>query len=241
MSQPQSVFIGGLLYCSISHRSAHCLLCCTWANLLARECSISENITILIKYQGTISFHRNTVFHLWWVAFWCRWSLEVLLASLKKLFPRGGEKSVFVEYVMLKGVNDLLEDAERLVTLLDEIECKINLIGFNAHEGTRFVPSPEHQILAFRYKASSLNPLTLASPDILESSNPKIMNGLGKNWLKPGRGRDCPSRDDCETKLDSGLGQICYSTGRLMKLTPRRSAQGQSKVEILLNCSDNEV
>ena len=76
--------------------------------------------------------------------------MEVLLECLRKHFPRGGEKSVFIEYVMLKGVNDSLADAARLVTLLDPVECKINLIGFNSHEGTRFVPSPERQILDFR-------------------------------------------------------------------------------------------
>lgn len=81
----------------------------------------------------------------------CRWPLETLLASLKRHSPRRGERSVFIEYVMLQGVNDTMEDAHRLVDLLQDIECKINLIGFNAHEGTRFKPSPEEQILAFRY------------------------------------------------------------------------------------------
>lgn len=80
----------------------------------------------------------------------CSWPLETLLACLQRHFPRGGDKSVFLEYVMLKGVNDSLQDASRLVALLEAIECKINLIGFNAHEGTKFLPTPEQQILDFR-------------------------------------------------------------------------------------------
>ncbi len=73
-----------------------------------------------------------------------------LLAALQQIFPRGGSRSVFIEYVMLEGVNDTLADAHRLVGLLQPIQAKINLIGFNAHEGTRFRPSSHDQIMAFR-------------------------------------------------------------------------------------------
>jgi 23S rRNA (adenine2503-C2)-methyltransferase len=76
--------------------------------------------------------------------------LAELLGALKERFPRGGDRSVFIEYVMLKDVNDTLEDAHRLVQLMEAIQCKINLIGFNAHEGTRFLPSSREQILEFR-------------------------------------------------------------------------------------------
>ena len=79
-----------------------------------------------------------------------RWPLNTLLNTLADIFPRGGDKSLFVEFVMLRGVNDTLEDAHRLVALLDPIQCKINLIAFNAHEGTRFQPSPPEQVLSFR-------------------------------------------------------------------------------------------
>ena len=79
-----------------------------------------------------------------------RWPLDVLVGALQKWFPRGGERSVFIEYVMLRDVNDTLEDAHRLVVLLERVECKINLIGFNAHSGTRFIPSLPEQVLAFR-------------------------------------------------------------------------------------------
>ena len=51
---------------------------------------------------------------------------------------------------MLSGVNDSLADARRLAELLRPVECKVNLIVFNPHEGTRFRPSEQDQILAFR-------------------------------------------------------------------------------------------
>ncbi|CAA6661229.1 unnamed protein product [Spirodela intermedia] len=57
---------------------------------------------------------------------------------------------VLFEYVMLDGVNDSLEDAERLVELVRGIPCKINLIKFNPHQGSMFRPSPEERMIEFR-------------------------------------------------------------------------------------------
>ena len=49
------------------------------------------------------------------------------------------------EYVMLAGVNDSEADAVRLAAFASDIECKVNLIIFNAHMGTRFAPSSAEQ------------------------------------------------------------------------------------------------
>ena len=38
----------------------------------------------------------------------------------------------------------------RLVQLMQDIECKVNLIMFNPHEGTRFTATGMDQIMAFR-------------------------------------------------------------------------------------------
>lgn len=46
-----------------------------------------------------------------------------------------------VEYTLIGGVNDSLEDAERLARWLHGVACVVNLITFNSHEGTPFVPS----------------------------------------------------------------------------------------------------
>lgn len=42
------------------------------------------------------------------------------------------------EYILIKGVNDSLEDARRLSDLLKGIKCKINLIPYNASSYTEF-------------------------------------------------------------------------------------------------------
>jgi len=59
-------------------------------------------------------------------------------------------RSITFEYIMLSGVNDSLEDANRLVHLCKGVRCKVNLIPFNPYPGALFRPSPENQILRFQ-------------------------------------------------------------------------------------------
>ncbi len=75
--------------------------------------------------------------------------LAELMAACRraKLPPR---KSLTFEYVMLAGVNDSLEDAERLLRLTQGIRCKVNLIPFNAFPGAPFQSTSEDQILRFQ-------------------------------------------------------------------------------------------
>lgn len=62
-----------------------------------------------------------------------------------------------IEYTMLKGINDSEEDAQRLADLTEDIECKVNLIAFNSHEGTRFKPSDREQVLRVEDTAMNAN------------------------------------------------------------------------------------
>jgi 23S rRNA (adenine2503-C2)-methyltransferase len=47
-------------------------------------------------------------------------------------------------------VNDALEDAKRLVTLLHGIRCKVNLIPLNASPDLPDRPSPRERVVAFQ-------------------------------------------------------------------------------------------
>ena len=58
-------------------------------------------------------------------------------------------KRITFEYVMLKGVNDSLDDAKLLVKLLKGIHAKINLIPFNPWPGTKYECSDWDQIEKF--------------------------------------------------------------------------------------------
>jgi 23S rRNA (adenine2503-C2)-methyltransferase len=59
-----------------------------------------------------------------------RYPLEDVLAECRRYFELRGRK-VFVEYVMLAGVNDRVEQAAELARLLDRRIFKVNLIPYN--------------------------------------------------------------------------------------------------------------
>ncbi len=59
-----------------------------------------------------------------------RYPLEDILAECRRYFELRRRK-VYVEYVMLAGVNDALEHAEALARLLDPKVFKVNLIPYN--------------------------------------------------------------------------------------------------------------
>src|SRR5262249_29249742 len=73
---------------------------------------------------------------------------ELLQASRDYPAPSNPPRITF-EYVMLKGVNDSLDDAKLLVRLLKGIPAKINLIPFNPWPGTRYECSDWEQIEKF--------------------------------------------------------------------------------------------
>jgi len=74
--------------------------------------------------------------------------IATLLAALKN-YPLPGRRKITIEYVLLGGLNDTPEDAKRLVRLLSDIPCKINLIPFNPHEKADFRPPTRAALDAF--------------------------------------------------------------------------------------------
>ncbi|GMH41777.1 hypothetical protein BSKO_09687 [Bryopsis sp. KO-2023] len=79
-----------------------------------------------------------------------RHSLSSLISVLEEFFPRNGPRSVCLEYVMLKGVNDSLQNAQELLDLTERLECTYNLIEFNPYKGALFSPSTQETINEFR-------------------------------------------------------------------------------------------
>jgi 23S rRNA (adenine2503-C2)-methyltransferase len=73
------------------------------------------------------------------------WDLAALAAALKA-FPLDPGERVTLEYVLLQGVNDSLEDGRRLAAFARQFPSKINLIPFNPHEGSGFEPPSEARI-----------------------------------------------------------------------------------------------
>jgi 23S rRNA (adenine2503-C2)-methyltransferase len=77
------------------------------------------------------------------------WNLEALMAAVRG-YPLAPRQRIFFEYVLLDGVNDSPDAAERLVRLLRGIRAKVNLIPFNDWEGAGFSRPPIARILAFQ-------------------------------------------------------------------------------------------
>jgi len=78
-----------------------------------------------------------------------KFPIEKLLEACQR-FPLPGGRRVTFEYVLLKEVNDSVEDAHRLVKLLRPIKSKINLIPFNSYEGCQYERPDEDTILRFQ-------------------------------------------------------------------------------------------
>ncbi|MGE5259129.1 MAG: 23S rRNA (adenine(2503)-C(2))-methyltransferase RlmN [Hyphomicrobiales bacterium] len=78
-----------------------------------------------------------------------KYPLETLLEACRN-YPLPPGRRITFEYILIKGVNDGLEDARRLARLLQPIRCKVNLIPFNPHEGSGFERPSEDTILAFQ-------------------------------------------------------------------------------------------
>ncbi|OZA13834.1 MAG: 23S rRNA (adenine(2503)-C(2))-methyltransferase, partial [Rhodobacterales bacterium 17-64-5] len=67
-----------------------------------------------------------------------RWNIATLLDALRAYPNLSNSERITFEYVMLDGVNDTREDAQRLVDLLQGIPAKVNLIPFNEWPGAPY-------------------------------------------------------------------------------------------------------
>ena len=72
-----------------------------------------------------------------------------LLDACRNYPGASNAKRITFEYVMLKGVNDSIDDAKALVRLLKGIPAKINLIPFNPWPGSKYECSDWEQIERF--------------------------------------------------------------------------------------------
>ncbi len=78
-----------------------------------------------------------------------KYQIAALLKACRNYPGVSNAKRITFEYVMLKGVNDSIEDAKALVRLLKGIPAKINLIPFNPWPGSKYECSDWEQIEKF--------------------------------------------------------------------------------------------
>jgi 23S rRNA (adenine2503-C2)-methyltransferase len=92
-----------------------------------------------------------------------KWHLKDLMEACRAYPLRAWEKLTF-EYVLLKGVNDTDADARRVVRLLANLNCKVNLIALNPGPGIPFeTPLPE-RVAAFEEIVRRAMPCFIRKP-----------------------------------------------------------------------------
>ena len=77
-----------------------------------------------------------------------KYPLKTLLQACRD-YPLPSSRKITIEYVLIGGLNDSLDDARRLLRLISDIPNKVNLIPFNEHEGCGFKAPTRAAIDAF--------------------------------------------------------------------------------------------
>lgn len=79
-----------------------------------------------------------------------KYPIHALLEAVRAYIKARGNKRVLIEYVMLAGVNDTVDDAHRLCDLVKGMGCTVNLLPFNAFAGSPFQSPSDAAVTAFR-------------------------------------------------------------------------------------------
>ena len=95
---------------------------------------------LALSLNGTTDEHRSKIMPVNRV-----WNLAALADGLSRFPLQAGER-ITLEYVLLKGITDSLEDGRRLIAFARHFPSKINLIPFNVHEGSGFEPPEESRV-----------------------------------------------------------------------------------------------
>ncbi|KAG5189668.1 hypothetical protein JKP88DRAFT_160591, partial [Tribonema minus] len=84
-----------------------------------------------------------------------RHDLETLMQPPPGTPANGQRRLLVIQYTLLRGVNNSLEDGVRLGALARRLHCVVNLITFNDHPGTPFRRAEEHTAAAFSAAVSA--------------------------------------------------------------------------------------
>lgn len=78
-----------------------------------------------------------------------KYPVEAIIEALRNFVKTTGRK-VTVEYILIKGLNDSIEDARLLGEIIRGLHCNINLIPYNAVENCEFERPSGNRIRAFQ-------------------------------------------------------------------------------------------
>jgi 23S rRNA (adenine2503-C2)-methyltransferase len=101
-------------------------------------------VNLAVSLNATDNDTRN-----WLMPINRTYPIEKLLEACAA-YPLPNRRKITFEYILIKGVNDTPQDAERLARLLRPIRAKINLIPFNTHAESLLACPDEDVILHFQ-------------------------------------------------------------------------------------------
>ncbi len=105
------------------------------------------------------------------------------LMSACRRYPLRPRRRITFEYVLISGVNDTQADAKRLVKLLRNIPCKVNLIPYNPDEQSSMKRPSDETVLAFQKTIADSNITVL----VRESKGQDILAACGQLKARYGK------------------------------------------------------
>lgn len=101
-------------------------------------------INLAVSLHGTTDANRSAI-----MPINQHYPIDDLVAALKR-FPLQHRKMITIEYILLRGHNDDVEDARRLAKLLRGVRAKVNLIPYNDNPFTEYKRPLDRDILAYQ-------------------------------------------------------------------------------------------
>lgn len=78
-----------------------------------------------------------------------KWPLKTLKEALLSLPQSGAKDKLYLEYILIPGVNDRPGDADSISRFMEGMTAKVNLIPLNAPEGSEFKSAENEDLLRF--------------------------------------------------------------------------------------------
>lgn len=101
------------------------------------------NVKLALTLSAADDEHRNAL-----MPVNRKYPLSEIIACIKRL-PLKKHREIFLEYVLLDGINDAPEHAALLAELLHGLPCKVNLIPFNEIPGQPYRRPTRERVFAF--------------------------------------------------------------------------------------------
>jgi 23S rRNA (adenine2503-C2)-methyltransferase len=105
-----------------------------------------------------------------------KYPIAELMSAVRDYIGTKNRKRVLIEYVMLKNVNDSIDDAARLCELLEGLSCTVNLLPFNPFPGSGYQRPDDVTVSEFHARLSEAGLVSV----VRESKGDEISAACGQ-------------------------------------------------------------